>query len=319
MFAMGVLHVNTAESSTINYSSYQKPYFTIEFTSQRMGVNIRLNDIPVYDIDNSGFMTLELPANEYIINGKNELSVITYPLFDDDDEQTDEYIDGSTLTVGLYVREDEADTNTRQLISRVEITPSNAYAIDKHEIAKHTENGNGAPIAVTKDVSVLDYPAYGVYKKQILTTWSINNIDSNLPHWQWQDGEIIKNDESHYDSLLQAYTKIHRALLDKNLPQIKSIASNRSRELATAYYLGDENAGFEYSALGKLINSTSKELYPEPYLENTKLEIVGNNKLARITTDGHAQPIIYVDMETGQTIFYQFMWYLKNGKWVLIR
>ena len=86
ILTMGVFLVNIAESATIDYSSYQKPYFTIEFTAQRMGVNIRLNDIPVYDVQNSGFMTLELPVNEHVVSGENEISVITYPLFDDDDE-----------------------------------------------------------------------------------------------------------------------------------------------------------------------------------------------------------------------------------------
>ena len=41
ILTMGVFLVNIAESATIDYSSYQKPYFTIEFTAQRMGVNIR--------------------------------------------------------------------------------------------------------------------------------------------------------------------------------------------------------------------------------------------------------------------------------------
>ena len=273
----------------------------------------------MYDVQNSGFMTLELPVNEHVVSGENEISVITYPLFDDDDEQTDDYIEGSTLSVGLYVKEDSADANTRKLIRKVEITPSSAYLAGEHEIAHYTNQTKGTSISVTKDASVLEYPVYGVYKKQVLTKWSIDNIDSNLPHWQWQDGDIITNDKDHYNGLVQAYAEIHKSLSDKNLQRIKNIASNRSKELATAYYLGDEEAGFEYSALGKHVNSTSKELYPETYLENTKFEIMANGKLARITTGSHAQPIIYVDMESGQTIFYQFMWYLKNGKWILIR
>ncbi len=319
ILTMGALNVNTAESGTINYSLYQKPYFTIEFTAQRMGVNIRLNDIPVYDVDNSGFMTLELPANEYMINGKNELTVITYPLFDDEDEQTNEYIDGSTLNVGLYVREDEDNSNTRKLISRVEITPGNAYTIGEHEVAKYTNQSTGTPISVTKDASVLDYPGYGVYKKQVATTWHIDNIETKLPRWQWQDGDIIKNDESHYNTLLHAYEALHKALSDKDLNLVKSISSNRSKELATAYYLGSEDAGFEYSALGKDMYSDTASLYEQLYLDYTKFEIIGNGKLARIFSGAHFQPILYGNYDTGQIYKYQFMWYLKNGKWILIR
>ena len=55
--------------SSNNITNYKKPFISIEFNAKRLGVEIRVNDIPAFVIENTGFMTLEVPVSEYIING----------------------------------------------------------------------------------------------------------------------------------------------------------------------------------------------------------------------------------------------------------
>ncbi len=302
-------------------SHYKKPYFSIEFTAKRLGVNIYLNDIPIFNIKNTGFMTLEVPVNEYIINGNNEIKAITFPLFNDDDEQNDEYIDGASIDIGLYIREDDAPTEKKQLISKVSITPNNAYLNSPTEqIAIFVDSKeNSTPISTNKEATILNYPTYGNYKKQVVSKWNINNLKSSLPHWQWQDGELIKNNEDTYKSLLKAYKELHDAFSRKDLAMVKKISLPRSKEFSSAYYLTNTEAGFERSALGKDIDHPSIKLYEKLATDVSTLEVFASGKLARIIDGADIHPILFIDDDSGQFYQHQFKWQKNNNEWVLIR
>lgn len=320
IFLAGAIYMSTINAEN-DFSSYKKPNFTIEFSAIQLGFEIRLNDIPVFDIDDSGFMTLEVSANEYIINGNNSLKVITYPPFDDNDEQNDNYIDGAKIEVALYIREDTEDSKMRKLISKVAISPNNAYN-GSNPVATYLfgDKSSNPEISFIKDANILNYPEYGNFKKQVSTLWEVINIKSSLPRWEWQDGLIITNTKVLYESLLGSYQNLYNALEAKDIELVKKISEKRSKELSMAYYLDDTNEGFEYSALGKDINSTEIKLYDKLYIEGTKFEILANGKLARITSGDHVQPILYVNYETEQLYQHQFKWYLnQNNEWVLIR
>jgi len=321
---IGALFMSTSCSSNNDFTHYDKPYFSIEFTAKRLGVDIRLNDIPVFNIDNTGFMTLEVPVNEYIISGDNEMKVITFPLFDDEDEQHDNYIQGASIDVALYVRGDDEPTNKRKLISSVSIVPRNAYLEDSEATVatfiSDIDENNRSPLKSEKDATILDYPIYGIFKKQVVTRWSVENLKSTLPQWKWQHGEQINNNDNTYQSLLKAYASLHKAFLNKDLAAVRKISQQRSKELAVAYFLPDEKAGFEYSALGKDINHPIIKLYEQLYLNNAKFDIIGNGKLARIINAARTHPILFLNYETEQLYKHQFMWYLnKNKEWILIR
>jgi hypothetical protein len=320
----GAFYMNTAFSSDHDFTKYNKARFTIEFEVQQMGLNIRLNDIPVFNIDNTGFMTLEVPVNQYILNGDNEIKVIAHPLFDDEGEQTESYISDTEVKVGLYVREDGESTENRRLIDQVLIKPEIAYIEDSRKpVAKFigsVSNESHTPLVTTKDAQILDYPDYGVFKKQVVTTWTVKNIKTTFPRWSWQDGIDISDNESTYESLLQAYGELHQAFATHDLDAVKSIVKYNSRERAIAFHLNDEEAGFDNLSLEKYINHSTIKLYEDLALDGAKLEILANGKLARIMDGGDIQPILFVNHET--ELFYQpqFLWYLnKQNNWVQIR
>ena len=314
--------MSTALSSNNNFTDIKKPNFTIEFSAIKVGVEIRINDIPAFTLDNTGFMTLEIPIGEYIINGNNTISVITFPTFDDEDEQSNNYVEGSNIEVAVYVRESGTSKENRQLINKVLITPNNAYLKDKNnEAAIYLENTkNNNPIKISKDDTVLNYPVYGNYKKQVVSTWTINNIQTTYPLWEWQKGKEIPNSDEIYQALVKSYTELHTAFKNKDLSLIKKISKSRSKELSLAYHLKDEEAGFEYSALGKDIDHPTIKLYEHVYLDDTKFDIFGNGKLARIMDGGQNHPVVFMDKITEQLYQPQFIWYLnQNNEWVLIR
>ena len=321
---LGAFYMNTGFSANNDFSYYKKPYFTIEFSAKRLGVDIRLNDIPVFNIDNTGFMTLEFPVNQYIINGNNEIKAITFPLFNDDDEQDNNYIDDSSIEISLFIREDGQETNTRKLLSHIQITPSFAYKEDKKNntatfINNVTESEKNS-LKVKINDNTLNYPLYGSFNKQVTTSWDIIDLKSSLPRWSWQDGSLITNDDISYKSLIDAYSQLHHAFIKNDLKKIKHISHERNNELAKAYYLENSDAGFEHSALGKHINHPTVKIHDTVYLDNTKFEIFGNGKLARIMNGADTHPIVFIDQETEQLYLPQFKWYRNSkNKWVLIR
>ncbi len=319
-----VIYMNTATGSGNDFTSYKKAWFTVEFEAQQMGLNIRLNDIPVFNIDNAGFMTLEVPVNQYILNGDNEIKVIAHPLFDDEGEQTESYVSDTEVKVGLYVREDGESSENRKLIDQVLIKPEVAYIEDPSTpVAKFigsVSDENHTPLVISKDAQILDYPDYGIFKKQVVTTWGIKNIKTTFPRWAWQDGLDISDNKSTYESLLQAYEKLHQAFARHDLEAVKSIVRYNSRERAIAFHLDNEEAGFENLSLEKYINHPTIKLYEELALDGAKLEILANGMLARIMDGGDIQPILFVNHET--ELFYQpqFLWFLnKQNNWIQIR
>jgi hypothetical protein len=320
----GVICMSTAFGSGNDFTNYRKAWFTIEFEAQQMGLDIRVNDIPVFNIDDTGFMTLELPVNEYLINGDNEVSVTAHPLFDGDDEQMGSFVENTKVEVGLYIREEDENSEKRKLIDKVLIRPEIAYWESSNEpVARFIgdiKSENHTSLQIVKDADVLSYPGYGVFNKQVTTTWKIKSLETTLPRWAWQDGQNLTNDEASYQSLLNAYRRLYNAFKDKDINEVKKIAQERSKELAVAYYLGDSDAGFEYSAVSKDINHPTIELYEKLALHNSKFELLGHGKLARIMNAAHTHPILFLDYENEQTYKHQFMWYKnKNNEWVLIR
>lgn len=321
LIVTGALFMSTSCSANNDFTDYKSPYFSMEFTAKRLGIEIRVNDVPVFYIENTGFMTLEVPVSQYILNGQNTITVITHPIFDDDDEQQDEYIDGASIDVGLYIREDDQASSERRLISKTTIIPGNSY-IDALEEATATfvYPLTKPEYSIQKDAELLKYPLYGNLKKQVIVKWVIRNLASSFPRWQWQDGKDIIKSESSHQSLIKAYTILHNAFIEKDMGAIKKISSQRSSELKIAYHLIDDDAGFEHSALGKYVNHPTVKLYEKVFLEHTKFEVFGKGKLARIMDGAQTHPIVFIDDETEQLYQAQFKWYLnKNNEWILIR
>ena len=305
-------------------NQYKKPWYTIYFKAAGVGIEIRLNDIPVINIENSGMMGLELPVNEYVINGVNELKVITFPIFDDNDDQADNHLNGAKISVGLYVREDGEPEAKRKLITEATITPLNAYSSSdiKSTITINNDSidAENTTFDIVKDARILDYPLYGNFKKQVVTSWKSPVLKTGFPEWQWQKGQVIPDTKETYNSLLKEYAKMHKIFETKDLEELKKLSTHRSHETAISMYLKSDEEGFEYAAIHKFMNHPVAELFDEVRTENSRLVIFANGRMATIQTGGGAEPVIYVDYE--DEIIHQLKnkWYRnKNGEWVLIR
>lgn len=319
-FVFLLLGVSSMETAVAEPGSFKKPYYTLEISGKQTGVEIRINDIPVFNVDNTGFLTTEIPIGEYLTHNSNIIKVISFPLFNDDDIQEENYISGSTITVSLYVREDEEPTEKRVLLNSSTITPSNAYSTDKSDQIAISNTDKNTIFETEKNATILNLPPYGVYKKQVVVEWNFPDVSINTNNWYWENTQLIHNNQETYKSLMSQYQKVYDAFKNKNLSLIKEISKVRSKELSDAYYLGGIEEGFEYSSFGKFIDHKSAELYEELNTEDVTLQIVANGKMARIIDGSGIHPVVFVNYDTEQVYKPQFLWSLNNNnEWVLVR
>lgn len=285
-------------------AKYKKPYYGIKLDLAQVGVDIRLNDIPIYYDDQKGQLTVDLPASSSIIDGKNELKIIAFPPFLDNKnkERMDEFLPGSVVTIELYVQELDDSDNKKEILSTLAI--------------KFNEEHLTEIISNNDDLSAIKYDTI----TKSITTRSID-IESPFVHWAWQDGQPIKDSEESYNSLLLAYKDIYDALSNKDKSTLLSLYNEKAKEAAIAYHLNGAEEGHKKISTGVDMNNNDLELYTF-WKKNMVLDVYANGYLARIIGDTapSIQPIIYLDRDARILHKHKFGFYKSNsGKWVLIR
>lgn len=278
-------------------------YYGVDIDLNNVGVDIRVNDIPVFFDDNKGQLVLEVPVPDSIIDGENVISVKASLPFDGND-----YV--KKYAFGAYVSATLFKQNT---------TVKNAPKINITKV--YIQLNNDMPVSTVENIITKEQSSpeinYDQYKNTI--SKSTVKIISPFPRWNWQDGKVIDNDQQSYNSLLSAYKKIYDALKNKNIEQLKSFYSERASETAIAYHLSNEDAGQEKLSVGRDMADNSLELY-EFHNLGLELQILGNGKLARLADDIGAQPILYTQKDGAAVHLYKFMFYLNSSnKWILIR
>ncbi len=286
-------------------TKYKKPYYGIKLDLAQVGVDIRLNDIPIYFDDQKGQLTVDLPAPASIIDGENELKIIAFtPYLDEaNKEKMDVFLPGAVVTVELYVQEIDGPANKKEILSSLSIRFNDEHLV---EISNPENTHNNSINLSTKE-------------KAIAT--QIFNIESSFPRWAWQDGQTITDTKDNFDSLMIAYKEIHDALASKDKKNVFSLYDARASETAIAYHLSDTNEGHRKISTGQDMENNDLELYTF-WEKDMVLDIYANGKLARVigNTEPSIQPIIFLDRDSGNLHLHKFGFYKStDGKWILIR
>ena len=286
---------------------YKNPYFGIHLDLAQVGVDVRLNDIPVYYDDQKGQLSVDLPAPEAIINGTNELKIIAFtPFLDQSNKQKmDKFLPGSEVTATLYVQEID-DDNSKKTLTSISITFDQQHEVEVIA-STHGESEESASITSSSD-------------KRAIVTRAVK-IDSPFPRWAWQDGQTIENSDVNYGELLQAYRDIYDALSSGDTARIFDLYNERANEIAIAYHLNNVSEGHKKISTGEDASNPELELYTF-WDKNMVLDIYANGKLARIIGDTAPtiQPIIYLDRDAGILHKHKFGFYKNNDdKWIMIR
>jgi len=284
---------------TMASSTNTAPYYGVDIDLHNVGVDIRVNDIPVYFDDSKGQLTVEIPTPDSIVDGKNTLSINAFL-----PTKTTKYEEGAYVSVTLF-QQDLAQENSKKIklsTATLKLNDINAVAIIEDYVTNITDSPS---INLNQDKS---------------TSLSVSTfIDSPFPRWSWQDGQLIVDNQNNQDSLIEAYQVIHDALATKNLVNLKKLYSKRSKEISIAYNLPNEDAGHQKLSVGNDMYNEELELR-DLFIKNMTIHILANGKLARISTSRNTQPIYYLQENPRLLHLYKFMFYLNDkGEWVMIR
>ena len=298
IFIYTILIGNTIMAET----TYKKPYYGIKLDLAQVGVDIRLNDIPIYYDDTKGQLTVDLPAPSSVINGDNELKIIAFPPFIDDENKMEKFLPGSEVNATLYVQEYDDQDNKKEILTSISIKFNDKSKVDIVDTNNDFEKANIKSNTTTKAI----------------VTRSVK-INSGFPQWEWESGKLLTNTKENFSTLLQAYKEIYSSFKNKNTDNVFRLYNNRAKEVSIAYHLNNISDGHTKISTGEDMNDPDLKLH-DFWDQNMMLDIYANGKMARIVDQDNDQPILFVDKDSGTLHLHKFGFYKnKNNKWIMIR
>ncbi|KGJ94788.1 hypothetical protein [Colwellia psychrerythraea] len=288
---------------TMANTNNDKLFYGVDIDLNGVGVDVRVNDIPVYFDDEKGQLTVEVPAPDSIVDGENILSIKTFLPYDGD-SIVENYSEGAYVTATLFQQDLSLNNGIKLKLATATVKLTEDHVSFNIENIT-TKQQKSEEIELNKDKSHLI---------KVATT-----INSPFPQWVWQDGKSIENNSQNFESLLKKYQTIHEALENKDLEKLKALYSKRAAETSIAYNLPDEEAGHLKLSVGVDMHDKELELY-DFQTEGMRLEILANGKLARVIDSDKDQPILYFNSSSQLIHLYKFMFYLnKQNEWVMVR
>ncbi len=285
-------------------TNYEQSIFSLEFNIYGTGVEIRLNDIPVYYHDAQGQVSSQKPIPESIIDGENVLTIKSFPL----EEDGCEYQPGAYVEAVISVRKKNAPLNDAKTLLQLKLNPTNP----KENLLDNTlaKLGNSARVILEG------------CDKQVVAERRIH-INSPFPRWAWQNGQAIDNTPDNFDTLLTIYKEIWSALDSGDKGKVRELYDFAAQEFAWAYHYQDKKHGHRIMNTGGLIGDEDWKLGSmSKFLEkfDYHLDIFSNGKMARILDQKNRSPIVYLSRRAKIINIQKFVFYKnKAGEWVMIR
>ncbi len=293
----------------MTYSSfteaYSNPVYYLQYTVRGTGVEISLNDIPILTNKNSGTTESQKPVPESIIDGKNTLSIKTFPLNADNDA----YPSNAYVDAVIVINENNGPTSDAKPVVQLRLNPG----LEKNELLNGTETDTGAN----------DFKIIHNVDNTIIAERSVD-IKSPYPEWVWQKGKLISDNSDNYESLLRKYLEIYDALKSEDLSKIHPLYSFAAQEYANAYNYLDPEQGYRIMGTDSFVGDPDWVLGDTTQLVKNMpfhLHIYANGKLASIIDNKHGkEPIIYIEKGTKNVAFQKFGFYKNSAdEWIMIR
>lgn len=283
-----------------------KPIFYLKFNNANADLEVRLNDIPVLELDSPGTTTSEKPVPENILDGENTLSVSVKPL----EEGTTLSDTALAIDVSLIAREKGAPLDKYRTIIDIKIDTSEEP--ERILSRSHEKYGKSPPEIVKSEEKELrvQRPA---------------DIDSPFPRWAWQDGKTIVENDNNYNTIIEEYKNVYDALNSKEIDKIRSVYEEAAREFAAAYHYDDPMHGHRIMDTGSLAMDDDWALgnIQKLFDKNVPfyLDIYAKGKLARLVNERETEAfIVFYNKKLSLYSYQKFGFYkTKDGDWIMIR
>lgn len=277
------------------------PFWGVEVDISGVGVEVRVNDIPIYIEEDNGHSKVEVPFPEYVIDGENAFSVRAFPPIYGD-SRLEEYSGEASVSLWFYQQATLHSRKTDLWKVKLIVGQDGKLELDRSLIGDSRKN---VDVILSSDEETI------VSAK--------TQIKSPYPMWKWQTGKTIEVSRENYSSLLDKYKEIHSYMKLKNLLALEKEYDQRAEEIAIAYGLENKSAGHKKISTGEDALDPRLALY-DMHVDGVGLDVIANGRLARLVDADSIQPIFYYQEDRGLLHLHKMLFYMdQSGNWVMIR
>jgi hypothetical protein len=276
----------------------QQPIFALRIEMTGRAGHVVVNDVPVFRNYDGLPATLQIPVNEWMLNGNNHFGVEL--ILDEERVEPD-----ASAKVTLVLRQN--GTPKREGMILAEIRYVGAYSAERDDAWPPATSIVG-PIGagmLTRDRRL------GLLKVS-------RPLESNvrLPRWRWSTSEPIPDNQEDFDELLLAYQGLWRLLNENRAYQLRPYLAEKTAELAAAYYLSEADALSMLEITDK--HNGGAWALETPRWNELSMDLAGAGRLARLSYYNAATPLVYRGEDNMYHAF-DFWWRKAKGKWVITR
>lgn len=281
-------------------------------TDYIFGVRWEVNGLPssVYLQDmlldfNGNFSNLDVrqPVSQYVKAGRNSVKLASWP---------QEYREEHELALSMLYWSPGGNPNTdAKTAFRVVVHPGRD---DREPIVEYDSENPDSPLRPIADD--IRWVTHKDYDELVV---SFENRQAT-PEWCWQQGEVLKDNNSTRDSLTKAYRKIHKLMEDGDNDQLMDDWwETMVQENAAAY---DEAEGYVRHRAGFQVfldkpDVFQLETFPK---EPMKLNLAADNRVAWLTTEGVNVPLKFKHVQEEDSFSFIRPYFIRrDGEWIVCR
>lgn len=275
------------------------------------GLRWQVSDMPFrislqgFDLEKrlEGPIDNRFPVSQFIRSGENRVTVRTWPqAYAPDDE-----IAVSLLT---WLPGDEPNTDA-EIALRISIYPG-----AEDDSPKVTQVATKPSVRLDPSKTELSFERGADFDTLSIAFF----VQTNLPEWCWETGDVLPDSEATKSSLVEAYRKIYALMEDGNDQELLDKWWHTAITENAAAYSVDPQYTRERTSFSIFFENPDVWRLAPLEENNLNLNLIAANRVAYLTTEGTATPLYFDHIhEPGNVSYIEPRFVRRNGSWEICR
>lgn len=274
--------------------------FGVRWSVNGLESSIDVQDIMLNFTGTPSHLDTRLPISQYIKNGKNKITLYTWPF---------EYESDSELRVSLLYWEPGKNPNA-EASTAFEVVMMPGQEDAEPEIVFLDP---GAPLQpLQNDIS------FNRYEDNDILEINFNNRQP-MPTWCWEEGDVLSDKDSTRDSLAHEYRRLYTLFEAQDNDALMNASSTMIEELALAS--GESEAYVRQRASFSMFFDNPNLFQLDPFPEEPMvLNLAADNRVAWLTREGVAAPIRFGHAANEEEVSNVRLYFIqRDGQWEICR
>lgn len=278
----------------------QEYQFGVRWSVNGLESSIDVQDIMLNFTGTPSHLDTRLPISQYIKNGKNKITLYTWPF---------EYESDSELRISLLYWEPGENPN--------------AEASTAFEVVMMPGQEDAEPEIVFLDPMAPLQPlqndiSFNRYEDNDILEINFNNRQP-MPKWCWEEGDVLSDKDSTRDSLAHEYRRLYSLFEAQDNDALMNASSTMIEELALAS--GESEAYVRQRASFNMFFDNPNLFQLDPFPEEPMvLNLAADNRVAWLTREGVAAPIRFGHAASEEEVSNVRLYFiLRDGQWEICR